>query len=149
MGSIAKVLASAGVCFAFAIGHLQLQFAVSDLEQETNRLQARKLELHSRLNQLKSEVESNKRGDRLLQYGRAELGMISSSPADREVVYIDPEINERYAHIEVARSARPRRAIDPAGETWTGEIASRLLEAGSAFATSAQAGDLFGEKSAE
>lgn len=83
-GRVMAILFGAGLCLAFGLAQLHLQFALSDLQRETTKLQARKLELRSQINSIRGEVESQKQGDRLLRYAQAELGMIQApAQADR------------------------------------------------------------------
>lgn len=97
------ILLTAAIVLGFGLTRLQLQFALNDLEQETTRLQVRRMELQSQVNLLRSEVEFHKTGDRLLEIAGARLGMVRSVPENVDRITVTPEIQDRYAGTELAR----------------------------------------------
>ena len=129
------ILAIAGGCTAFGVGQLSLKFAVNDLEQETTRLQQQKMELRSQISLLRGEVESRKRGDRLLEYAR-EMGMIEYAPASWERVVVAQDIRERYEGVELASASSRRRATAPRAKRpqWAENLTSRMGLVGGALA---------------
>lgn len=108
-GRMAFILFGAGLCLAFGLGQLHLQFALNDLKRETGKLQARRMELHAEINSLKSEVEEQKQGDKLLRYAEAELGMVQA-PTKADTMAIASDIRSRYS------GSGPRKAPVPAEE---------------------------------
>lgn len=130
------ILAIAGGCTAFGVGQLSLKFAVNDLEQETTRLQHRKMALLSQISLLRGEVESAKRGDHLLEHAR-EMGMIEYAPASWERVVVAQDIRERYAGVELAAASARRRSTAPRVEKrprWAENLTSRMGLVGDALA---------------
>lgn len=109
-GRMAVILFGAGLCLAFGLGQLHLQFALNDLRRETGKLQAKKMELRAEINSMRSEVESQKQGARLLRYAEAELGMIQS-PAKAERMTIAASIRSRFDG-----TAAPKAKPAPSGE---------------------------------
>ncbi len=107
-------LAGSGLLLFVGLGQLQLKFALADVQQETTKLQSRKLELASQINKLRGEVEGQKRGGDLLEYAENELGMVHYPPAQWEKMVIASDIRERYAEAMVAIANKPKLG-DPAG----------------------------------
>lgn len=97
---VVTIVVIAGAALALCLAQLHLKFALSDLQQETTRLQSEKMELTSKVNRLRSDVESYKRGDRLLAYARDELGMVDLSPMQVERITIPLDIQARYGNLE-------------------------------------------------
>ena len=113
-------LLGAGMFLFFGLGQLRLQFALNDIQQETTKLQARKLEIRSQINSLRSEVEGHKRGSQLLQYAEAELGMVHYPPSQWEKMTVVPEIWEHYNTAMIASANRAK------GETESSQGERRL-----------------------
>lgn len=122
------VLYVAALALACALGQLHLRFALDDLSRETRRLQISKSEIRSEVNLLRSEVESRKQEDRLLQYARMELGMVRYSPAELERVTVDAATRRLYLG-EQEEDAVPAARYRPnaaEGTSWAEALAERL-----------------------
>lgn len=127
-GRATAILGVAGALLTFGLGQLHLQFAVSNLEQETSRLQTRKMDLRDQINLVKGEVEARKQGERLLQHAKGELGMVEYSLHDVERVRVSSDLQERYMAMERSRSPESRLTEIASGDrgSWAEELASRL-----------------------
>lgn len=137
--TLATFFACGAACLAFFFAQLNLRFSVHDMEQETTRLQNRKMELRSELNRMKSEVESRKQSDRLLQHAQTDLGMVAYSPGDVERVSISGEIRDRYANIQIARAKPASSGPEARNEkAWAEALASRLGVSGRALAAQSE-----------
>lgn len=137
---VLRVTAVALALLAFGVSQLALQFGLSDLRQETTRLQSQKLELRNQINRLRSSVGRLKQGDRLIEHAR-ELGMVPYNLADVERLRVDPDLWSQYA---IAQAEDEREAIAALREEqdWVAQLASRVgVEA------DAVAGDLAHEPS--
>lgn len=110
---VVTIIAVAGAALAFCLAQLHLEFALSDLQQETTRLQSEKMELTSKVSRLRSDVESYKRGDRLLAYARDELGMVDLSPTQVERMTIPRDIQARYGNLERDLGETQNRGSEP------------------------------------
>ncbi|MBI3735468.1 hypothetical protein HY256_03035 [Candidatus Sumerlaeota bacterium] len=99
-------LFGAAMFLFFGLGQLRLQFALNDMQQETTKLQAKKLALRSDINSLRSEVEGRKRGGQLLQYAEAQLGLVHYPPSQWEKMRISHDIQEHYNNAMIASANR-------------------------------------------
>jgi len=132
------VLAS-GIALFFGLGQLRLQFALNDLQRETAKLQARKMDLHNQINSVRGEVEARKQGEQLLRYAVSDLGMIQYPPSQWERMTVAPDLENRYADAQLAGAWH-----DPSDESgvqasskpveWMEKLASRAGLDGSVFA---------------
>lgn len=127
------VAAFAAVAISFGLGQLHLKFAVSDLRRETNRLQDKKMDLRSRINKMRGEVESLKSGERLMAYAESELGMVRMSQAQVEKVQVTEFVKARYLGTEIASDDTP--------EAGAPEMKASRRAAGFDLASPAHAGE--------
>lgn len=124
------ILFVAALLLMFGLGQLHLQFSVDDMERETNSLQSRKMELQSSIAALRSEVESRKKGDRLILFAEAEFGMVQYPAANRERLVVAERVKDRYLDVQVASvEATPARK-----ESWVASLAQRVGIDAAAFA---------------
>lgn len=131
------VMFLAGVTLFFCLAQLHLQFALKDVRRETTKQQARKMELKSELNSLRSDVESHKRGEKLLQYAEANLGMVHYPTGKWEHMTIAAEVEDRYRDVEIAGVEGRGTELRSEKETaWVDKMASKLEMATAAFAKS-------------
>lgn len=121
---VLRVTAVSLALLAFGVGQLALQFGLSDLRQETTRLQSQKLELRNQINRLRSSVGRLKQGDRLIEHAR-EMGMVSYNLADVERMSVDPDLWSHYA-IAQAEDEREATAALREERDWVAELASRV-----------------------
>ncbi len=111
---------------------------MDDLRHETIKLQERKMELRSQINSLRGEVESQKKGDNLLQFAQTELGMVRYPPSEWERLTIPADIQARYAAMSAASLDEGKRGDSLRKDrSWINFIASKLGFGGKAFADEA------------
>lgn len=122
--TVLVTLGVAGVSAAFAFMQLALHFALSDLSQETTRLQSQKIELRDVTNRLRGEVARLEQGGRLFEFAEAS-GMIEYPTSKFRTLKVD---NTRIEKYEFALAELRGKS---AGETttergWARALASRL-----------------------
>jgi len=90
-----------GVVTGFLLLHVQLRLAIKDLDIDTPKWQREKERCLNELNQLESDIERLKDGNRVLEYAQTELGMISYNVGDAQTLRVDT------SRIEAWRTCRP------------------------------------------
>ncbi len=130
-GGILAVLTIAVLFLLFGLAHLRMQFAVKDLQRETGSLQSAKMDLKSKINALRNEVEAQKQGAKLLEYASAELGMVKYPPTEWEKIRVSDSMATRFSgSLEVAHGDAEEGPKVSLAES----LASRIGIAGQAFA---------------
>lgn len=131
------ILAWTGLGFGLLLGHLNLRFALDDARRETSKLQSRQLDLRGKIHMLRGEVEARKKGDHLLRYAEASLGMVPRPAGPGESIRIDRRILDKYEGIQLARSLERKRPTEESADTaeaWLKLLASKTGLDGAAFA---------------
>jgi len=123
---------------AFAFTQLALHFALSDLSQETTRLQSQKIELRDVTNRLRSEVARLEQGDRLIEFAEAS-GMTEYPTSKFKTIRVDESRVEKY-EIALAELRDETAGEEIAERSWARALASRLGFENQAVASEASTG---------
>ncbi len=76
--------------------HVQLRLKVKDLDIETPKWQREMQRSTNELNQLRSDIEKLKDGNRVLEYAQVELGMVTYNPGQAETLRVDEKRIEEW-----------------------------------------------------
>lgn len=128
---IISVVVAASLMLMFGLCQLRLQFAVNDMERQTTSLQTEKMDLKSKINGLRNEVEAQKQGGKLLEYAESQLGMVKYPPTQWEKISVPASTRSRY---DGAIMAEPGPDATRNEKSAIGVLASRLGLNSEAFA---------------
>src|SRR5437870_1712031 len=98
-GGILSVLFVSLLLLLFGLAQLRMQFAVNDLEREASGLQSSKIDLKGRINALRNEVETQKKGSKLLEFASAGLGMVKYPPTQWEEIKVTDFMKSKYGEV--------------------------------------------------
>jgi len=119
IGLLAGVIGLTGLF----LGHVQLRFKITDLKIEARSMQKQRIKLRARKTELASQLEELKSANRILDYARDELGMVAYDPASADTMMVD-----------LARLKKWRECKGAVSETLT-EGAERNVIAAASFDT--------------
>lgn len=95
MAVLGLILMTVGMAVLLLL-HVQLRLAIKDLDIDTPKWQREKERCVNELNQLQSDIERLKDGNRVLEFAQAELGMVTYSPGQAETLQVDADRIEEW-----------------------------------------------------